>query len=69
MAPFSFKTHKLRNLYTQEKGARRFPPEVVTAFFRAMAEIRSAEGIGDIRALKSRRFETVSYTHLRAHET
>jgi proteic killer suppression protein len=54
---FRFKTRKLEALYTEEKGARRFPPGVVDAFFEAMAIIDSAVDERDLYAFKGLRFE------------
>lgn len=54
---FRFRSKKLERLYTEEKGARRFPPEAVTAFFEVIAVIAAAYDERDFYALKSLRFE------------
>lgn len=54
---YTFRTKKLERLYTLEKGARKYPPEVVEAFFEVMAIIRSAQDERDFYALKSLHFE------------
>jgi len=57
---FEFKTKTLELLYTEEKGARRYPAGVVDAFFEAMQVIASAVNENDLRALKSYHFEKLS---------
>ena len=54
---FKFKSSKLERLYETEEGARRYPPEVVNAFFEAMSVIRAAIDERDLYALKGFRFE------------
>ncbi len=54
---FIFTSKKLQALYTDESGATRYPPEVVTAFFDKMAVIRAASDESDLRTLKSLHFE------------
>jgi proteic killer suppression protein len=54
---FVFASKKLQELYTDESGATRYPPEVVNAFFDKMAVIRAATDEGDLGALKSLHFE------------
>ena len=54
---FQFKTKKLEALYTEERGARRYPPEVVDAFFDVMAIISAAKDERDLYGLKGLHFE------------
>ncbi len=54
---FRFATTDLEDLYESEKGAERYPPEVVDAFFVKMAVISSAKDERDLRALRSLHFE------------
>lgn len=54
---FEFVNRKLERLYTGEKGARRYPPEVVDAFFKVMQMIRGAKNEQDLRAMKHLHFE------------
>ena len=57
---FQFKTKKLETLYTEERGARKFPPEVIDAFFDVMAIISAAKDERDLYALKGLHFEKLS---------
>jgi proteic killer suppression protein len=57
---FRFKTKKLETLYTEEKGAQKYPPGVVDAFFEVMTIIDSAADSRDLYALKSLRYEKLS---------
>jgi proteic killer suppression protein len=57
---FQFKTKKLEALYTEERGARRYLPEVVDAFFDVMAIISAAEDERDLYALKGLHFEKLT---------
>jgi proteic killer suppression protein len=54
---FEFSSSKIRRLYLEEFGARKYPPEVVDAFFEVMAVIDAAESEQDLRNLKHLRFE------------
>ncbi len=54
---FIFAHKKLQQLYTDGRGATKYPPEVVDAFFDKMAVIRAARDENDLRALKSLHFE------------
>lgn len=54
---FQFRSKKIQSLYTEEKGAHKYPEGVVKAFFEAMAVISSARDERDIRALKLFRYE------------
>lgn len=54
---FEFKEKDLLLLYTEEKGVRRYPPDVVEGFFEVMAIIDSAKNESDIRAYKHLHFE------------
>ncbi|NOZ79259.1 MAG: plasmid maintenance system killer [Acidobacteria bacterium] len=49
---FEFTNWKLERLYTEEKGTRRYPPQVVDAFFKVMRIIESSEDERDLRAMK-----------------
>lgn len=57
---FQFKTKKLETLYTGERGARKFPPEVIDAFFDVMAIISATKDERDLYALKGLHFEKLS---------
>lgn len=50
---FRFKSDKLKLLYTNETGAHRFPPAVVSGFFRVMSVIKSIPDERDLYSLKS----------------
>ena len=52
-----FKSKKLEKLYTQEKGARKYPPPVVDAFFELVSTIQAADSLLDLYALESLHFE------------
>ena len=52
-----FKDKKLEKLYTEEKGAQKYPPPVVDAFFDLMATIVEADSPQDLRALEWLHFE------------
>ncbi|HSN53771.1 MAG TPA: type II toxin-antitoxin system RelE/ParE family toxin [Candidatus Sulfomarinibacteraceae bacterium] len=54
---FEFANRKLERLYTEEHGAKRYPPAVVDAFFEVMAVIAGARDERDLRALKQLHFE------------
>jgi toxin HigB-1 len=54
---FGFKSNHLLLLYTEEKGARKLPPNVVDAFFDVMAIIQGATNERDLYALKGLRYE------------
>jgi proteic killer suppression protein len=64
---FRFKSKKLEALYTSEKGARKYAPEVVDAFFEVMAVIRAMKDERDLRALKSLHFERLSGSRQHQH--
>ena len=57
---FRFRSNKLRALYTEERGAHRYPPGVVDAFFEAMAIIEAAKDECDLCELKGLRYEKLS---------
>ncbi len=57
---FKFKTNKLKLLYTEEKGARKYEVAVVDAFFEVMTVIDAAKDIRDLYNLKGLRFEKLS---------
>lgn len=54
---FRFKDKKLEALYSEEKGANKYEPAVVDAFFAVMDRIVAATDERDLRELKSRRLE------------
>jgi proteic killer suppression protein len=57
---FRFKTKQLHDLYTQEKGAHKYPSQVIDAFFEVMSAIAAARDERDLYALKGLRFEKLS---------
>lgn len=57
---FRFKTKKLEELYTSEKGAQRYSEEVVDSFFDAMEIIHAAKDERDLYSLKGFHFERLS---------
>jgi proteic killer suppression protein len=57
---FRFRTKKLEELYTSEKGAQKYPAEVIDAFFEAMETIQAAKDERDLYALKGFHFEKLS---------
>jgi len=57
---FRFGTKKLYDLYTQGKGARKYPPEAVEAFFEVMAVIAAARDERDLYALSGLHYEKLS---------
>jgi proteic killer suppression protein len=57
---FQFKTKKLEALYAEERGARKYPNEVVDAFFDVMAIISAAKDERDLYALKGLHFEKLT---------
>lgn len=54
---YKFKKNKLKELYLHEKGASKYPPEVVDAFIEVMSVIAAAVDIRDFYNLKSLHFE------------
>lgn len=54
---FTFKSHKLEQLYYENSGDHRYPEAVIEAFFDVMATIEAAPDIRDLYAIKSLRFE------------
>ena len=54
---FYFADKKLERLYTDEKGAHKYPEGVVDAFFDVMAVVAAARDERDLRRLKSLRYE------------
>ena len=54
---FRFEDRKLAALYEREEGGKKYPAEVVEAFFRRMASIKEAKDERDLRALKGARLE------------
>lgn len=57
---FDFRSKKLSLLYFEEKGSRKYPIEVITAFFNSMTIIQAAKDIRDLYAFKSLHFEQLS---------
>ena len=54
---FDFANRRLERLYTEERGANRYPDQVVEAFFEVVAVIGAAASEQDLRNLRSLRFE------------
>ena len=54
---FEFSNRKVERLYTDERGARKYPPRVVDAFFEVIRVIESAEDERDLRTMKHLHFE------------
>jgi proteic killer suppression protein len=54
---WEFASKHLKSLYEEEKGANKYEPAVVDAFFSLMARIDAAIDERDLRQLKSRRLE------------
>jgi proteic killer suppression protein len=54
---FRFTNRKLERLYTEGKGAKKYPSGVIDSFFEVMAAIRAATSTMDLRAMKGLRFE------------
>jgi proteic killer suppression protein len=54
---FEFSRSKICRLYTEEFGARKYPPEVIDAFFEVLAVIDAAQSEQDLRNLKHLHFE------------
>lgn len=52
-----FKSRKLEKLYTDGKGAQKYPPPVIDAFFDLMATIVAADSPQDLRSLVWLHFE------------
>jgi proteic killer suppression protein len=57
---YRFSDKHLEALYTADKGAEKYEPGVVKAFFRVMALIGSMPDIRDLYQFKSLRFEKLS---------
>jgi len=54
---FRFAARKLYDLYTQGKGARKYAPEAVEAFFEVMAVIAAVRDERDLYALSGLHYE------------
>lgn len=54
---FTFKSHKLEQLYYDDVTDSRYPESVVEAFFDVMATIEAVLDIRDLYAFKGLRFE------------
>ncbi len=64
---FRFKDRKLYRLYTEEYGAKRYPPAVVDAFFEVMEVIASAVSEQDLYNLKGLRYEKLKGARAEEH--
>lgn len=64
---FRFKTRKLEALYTEEKGAHRYPASVVDAFFEVMSIIDAAVDERDLYTLKGLRYEKLKGSRQSQH--
>lgn len=54
---FDFADTRLESLYTQRKGAERYPAEVIEAFLKRVRHIEAASNEADLRVPKSVHFE------------
>jgi proteic killer suppression protein len=54
---FAFAKKNILQLYTDRKGARKYPAPVVDAFFKAVAMMSAAKDERDLYSLKSSHFE------------
>lgn len=54
---FEFANKKIQELYTEEKGAKKYPPAVVNRFFEVVANIEAAKDEQDLRNIKGLRYE------------
>ena len=54
---FEFSNKKLEALYTEEKGAKKYPPEVVDGFFEVVGIVNAANDERDIYAMHSLHYE------------
>ncbi|MFA9202284.1 MAG: type II toxin-antitoxin system RelE/ParE family toxin [Candidatus Nanopelagicaceae bacterium] len=54
---FEFSSKQLKALYIEEKGAKKYEPAVVHAFFEVMSIIDAAQSTQDLYAQKSLRYE------------
>ena len=54
---FYFRSAKLEALYTSEKGAKKYPPEVIDAFFELLDTIKAAPDERTFYELKSLHYE------------
>jgi len=57
---FRFRSNRLKALYTEERGAHKYPAGVVDAFFDVLAVIVAAKDERDLRELKGWRYEKMS---------
>ena len=64
---FRFKNKKLEALYTEEKGAHKYPPGVVDAFVDVMSVISAAVDERDLHELKGLRYEKLKGDRKRQH--
>ena len=64
---FKFKSRKLAALYAEEKGAHKFPPAVVDAFFDVMGIIDAAFDERDLYALKGLHYEKLKGVRKHQH--
>lgn len=56
---YRFKSKKLEALYTDEKGANKYPEAVIDGFFAVMDRIVAATDERDLYALRSRNLESL----------
>lgn len=54
---FDIEDEACRELYTEEKGAAKYPSGVVDAFFEAMAFIEASNDVRDLYAMRGFRVE------------
>jgi len=59
---FEFENKKLECLYVEEKGAKKYPSDIVDSFFELMAVISSAPDESEFRKLKYLHFEKLTHS-------
>lgn len=57
---YRFRSRRLEALYTEEKGAHRYDPSIIDAFFDVMAVIAAAADERDLYNLKGFHFEKLA---------
>ena len=65
---WEFESKKLETLYTEQKGARKYEPAVVDAFFDVISIIDAIPDTQDLYAQKSLRYEKLKGSRSRAQE-
>ncbi len=65
---FKFDSPKLEALYTSEKGAKKYPPDVVDAFFDLIEIIKAAPDERTFRELKGLHYEKLEGKRAKASE-